>query len=608
MGPLPFVWSKSCISLTVNVAPLDAPILSPFRLITGNRESAQRSRDAKKNHQQELESRVQELEAQLAVALGGQTPVPALPSSSTPSSLAPSPSVAAPSFSASSSTSTAPPSPSLAQPAASSATISPPTNEDLSRRSELEREKVELKTRVTKLEELVRGLVRMMGQVSVADNNVIEPMSMGGLAATVETPVVPLVDPSSPGFGTFTPEEFAFAEHLVANAPFNQGSSLPSPMVSPTRPSPTTDFSFSPPPLDGTNNSFGLTESTPSFDYSTLPVSSPRPLSPDYNEFLNPFTVDENPLADFQFVSDPLAAGPSRRDSSPMSDVSFGSVSSATTLEHSYGHVHSPEASRSKQAQVVSPSSTPWFTLPQQPIASGSRTSSTASTSQPQIYHHTLDRPLPPALLRRSSSRPGSPMQISPPASPRTLPWLVLSSPSSPRAPPKSPVPRPGTPTHLLRNSSTLSMVPSTGAKASLPAQGPTGPSSTSSNASRGRSSRSALGRGSRHLQRVFSGTAAGPSTTTSDASTSSFAASLVPRPALMSRTSSNGSLKSPNAASGPRRPISPLQLGALGLKLTDLMAQHQHQPPTEKMKLVQNEFQGLGMGGLGSPRSVGCY
>lgn len=606
MSPFP-LWSNSCRNLTVYVAPLDAPVLSPFRHITGNRESAQRSRDAKKNHQQELESRVQELESQLAVALGGQTPVPALPSSSTSSSSAPPPSVAAPSSSASSSTSAAPPTSYVVQSAASSATISPPTNEDLSSRLELQRENVELKTRVTKLEELVRGLVRMMGQVSVADNNVIEPMSMGGLAAPVETPIAPSVD-APPGFGTFTPEEFAFAEHLVANASLNQGSSLPSPMVSPTQSSPTTDFSFSPPPLDGTNNSFGLTESTPSFDYSTLPVSSPRPFSPDYNEFLNPFTVDENPLANFQFVSDSIAAGPSRRDSSPMSDVSFGSVSSATTLEHSYGHVDSPEAGSSKQARAVPSSSTPWVNLSHQPIVSGSRTSSTASTSQPQIYHHTLDRPLPSALLRRSSSRPGSPMQISPPASPRTLPWLVLSSPSSPRALPKSPVPRPGTPTHLLRTSSTLSMVPSTGAKSSLPAQGPTGPSVTSSDASRGRSSRSALGRGSRHLQRVFSGTAAGPSATTSDASTSSSAASLVPGPALMSRTSSNSSLKGSNATSGPRRPISPLQLGVLGLKLTDLMAQHQHQPPTEKMKLVQNEFQGLGMGGLGSPRSVGCY
>lgn len=699
------------------------PLALPISHASGNRESAQRSRDAKKNHQTELEIRVAQLEAELAAARGSSSSssTTGAPSSTTSTATNPSPAARPP----------PPPSP-------------PKPDTNLVQRLALERDNADLRSRVARLEELVRGLVRLMGQAPVGQGSVVEPLSMGGLVdpsqhqltdAGQPTTAAPVdgADDAAAAFGSFSPEEFAFAESLVANGALN--GPLAAPAVDyPFPPSPVemagpsssgmdgllesassspVDFNFAVRPFDAapTANTATLggchasssVFTPPLFDLAPLPSSSsvalpaaadvePRPLSPDYTQFLNPFATadDDDPLADFQFVSDPQpvdSASAGRRGSTPMSDVSFGSVSSSSTVNDvahgfpfqktaaSWSNVRSngssssigstarrgvlghqtgasPSARWSPPPQrvpspVLLPSSL--ANLPSLLLAPSPSTSATSRPATPTALTAPPSRPMP-AMLRRTSSRPGSPMQISPPASPRTVPSFTLSAAAAPASPLRP------TATALSRTTSTASLQlppPKTTAAATKDSSTTASAASlAAAAAARGRSSRSALGRGSRHLQRVFSGTAAGATTTsstgssssaspsssashsyasasTSASTTSTTSSSRSPRPAFpstLARTASASALRL-----APKRPISPLDLGALGLEcLTDLMAQHSstagsgstsgvssgsasapaqggQDGPTEKMALVKQEFSGLGMGGLGSPRSVGC-
>jgi len=619
-------------------------------IFKGNRESAQRSRDAKKNHQHELEIRVAELEAQLAAALDGR-PLPAASTSSTASSATTTTATRLPT-----------PPPSSVKPPPSL----PAADDGAVRRLALEKENADLRARVGKLEELVRGLVRLLGQAPAVEGSVVEPLAMGGLVdADTHGPSKTSSTSFSSGpsdaasFGTFTPEELAFAEHIVANATFP-------PAAAPAIGGAST-FGYPPSPLE-----LSPMDGLQSFDSPTgigrfssdfappAPASPARaPLSPDFAQFLNPFATageDESPLAGFEFVSDglaPLGSPAARRGSSPMSDISFDSVSSVPTVDgfpgKTVGGCDEPsDSGQTVGGQTGALPSARWSTLPQQRVPSPLLlpSSNLASVSSPLPASRSAGRPLP-ALLRRTSSRPGSPMQISPPASPRTLPTTSTTTAASGCS--ATPLPRPGTPTLLLRSTSTASLHPT--AKLATSTSTSTATTSTSAAAKQqpaaststtpdcGRSSRSALGRGSRHLQRVFSGTAsslgnAGPSTSSGPSgnaspSSSASSSSLPTRPPKLTRTNSSSSalrLSLPQ----PKRPISPTELGALGLEcLTDFMAQHQAAAaingsgsslgsstgsggssagPTEKRSLAKQEFTDLGLGGMGSPRSVGCY
>ncbi|CED82417.1 Basic-leucine zipper domain [Phaffia rhodozyma] len=267
-----------------------------------NRASAQRSRDAKKNHQSALEERVQELEALLAAS--------SLPGSSVPVKSAPQPST-------SSSLSSESASPLVVT--SVSTTTSRPTPDSLLLRQELENDNLELRTRVVKLEGLIRGLVGFLERGGVQASALQwNPPAAGPVSAVDKSnkdkDQFPILDFSWDGpelvrdQGTSAADfsvSLTSKEEELVNDQVSQPPASAAPALS--------DFSFSPPsspfdssfPLatmsspggspDNRSRSFlSLSPSaSPSQAFALFPTLSSealdptRPLSPDYASFLN---------------------------------------------------------------------------------------------------------------------------------------------------------------------------------------------------------------------------------------------------------------------------------------------------------------------------------
>ena len=460
----------------VELADCSFPFPSfPLFPSTGNRASAQRSRDAKKNHQQALEDRVRELEFALAQATLGNGAAPSTPSSAHPIA----------------STSTLLP---VGVPV--SVPLAPPPNPAwLARRRELERENSELRGRVGKLEELVRGLVGVLGrgmENAAANSSSMEagPSQVAGgveqMEQVREEDKGCKMEVDDGGWmlgGEVSPAsssnlDLTYSPSSNNPSTNNHASTLGSPSASSylsNSPYLSLGSSALPPSPPALDFSIASSSSTDPYSYPSDPSSSTNTLlSPtlDFTSFLN-FPTSRPSTPNF------LLSSPS--NALHLSNQSFSSSSSSSRNSNVLA---SPSSSTS-----TNPPSARW--LPQQRASSISsdrttRTSRSALEQQDQIDSTTT------AATTATTPQPLSTNPSSPSGSLNLTPRLALI-----------PLTKSTTTEQPRKKQPTSSAAESSAAQDRLRAQ------------------RSGLGRGSRFLGRVFRGAAAALTEQSSSASMS---------------------------------------------------------------------------------------